>query len=79
MKIMCILFVLITYVHQDARFKKRKAMKELIVAFRGFANAPKAGDTRSSRHVSSRDVRIVCPRLKSDTETGSTLCNKLLL
>jgi hypothetical protein len=28
-------------------------------------NSTKAGDTLSSRHVSSRDVRIVCPRLKS--------------
>jgi hypothetical protein len=32
------------------------SMTKLIVAFRNFSNAPKAGDTLSSRHVSSCDV-----------------------
>jgi hypothetical protein len=49
--------------------------RRFFFAFREFGtkqSGSKAGDTLSSRHVSSRDVRIVCPRPKCNVSMGVT-------
>jgi hypothetical protein len=51
------------YDKDDFASNKVNRLKNTELLFYRFSDHTKAGDTLSSRHVSSRDVRIVCPRL----------------